>query len=148
MENNFTVLSHPYRMRETNSLGADVRIQQTRKAYFTRVEGIGEGEMRSSVRDRFSDWMASVEDTSLEDILTVCALLEPVEDSPYLTPEYILNAPRFGGILEEIRVAINFFMLARETSRLELLASSKPSETITEASTPATESSTPESTSP
>lgn len=165
-------------MRDPNTLGSDTRIQQERKAYFTREDtkrritelrsqvasgngsdeiqerlsallmGFSDPEPRSALRARFAEWMDTVEDTSLEDILTLCALLEPVGDSPHLTPEMLLNAPRFGGILEEIQVAINFFMFARETSRLELSGSSQPSETTTEAPTPAEETSTPESTSP
>jgi len=142
----FTILGRAYSMRDPKTFGAEVRIQQTRKAYFNRTEPIGETEMRSSVRQRFNDWAESIEDTYLEDIIIVCAMLEPIGDSPYLIPENLLAAQPWQ-IKEEVKEATNFFMSERDRSWKEYLVSKLPSETTTEVPTQMEESSIPESTS-
>ena len=149
MDDRFSILGHSYRMRDPNVFGADVRIQQTRKAYFNRSEGIGEGETRFSVRVRYDDWITEqVTDTSLDDVITVCAMMEPIGDAPYLTPEYLLAAPSIQ-LRVEIAPVISFFLVARDGAAEEWKKSNSPSTTTTEASIPPiAETSTPESTSP
>ena len=185
MDNQFSILGHDYRMRDPKVYGADVRIQQTRKAYFTRTEGgrfhdqlyqqvkdhtgrykdlealYDQGqhdlldeeisfrqEPKHIVRLRYEAWMAEqVEDTSLDDILTLCALLEPVGDAPVLIPEALLNAPT-AQIRQEIQAPLRFFFEARTASKPESKPSNLPSETTTEATVPTETISMPESTSP
>jgi hypothetical protein len=194
MEKTFTILGQAYGMLEPTTMGADVRIQQTRKAYFTRlrrrekIEAVcaangvmpvidgnscldeaasiralydaGQGEdspvhraaeqledrlaqpePRMTIRENYEDWLKSIEDTSLEGILTVCAVLKPMGGSTPLVPEALLNSPPWD-LGNEIVEASGFFWDARHQSEIAYRLSKAPLPTTTEATIPTETSST------
>ena len=166
-------------------MGADVRIQQTRKAYFMRQRRRGRieealnrcgvapvedmnhcldeqasiaaltlvdpeaaeqledklalPEPRFVIREAYAEWLTTLEDTSLDDILTVCAVLKPALNpdgslSRPLVPEYLLNSAPWG-LHREVTEVTGFFYTTRDTSALEyrkskVISRSTPAETI------------------
>lgn len=167
-------------MLDPLTMGADVRIQQTRKAYFTRLrrrekieaalsehgvtavqdrnfcldeaasiaaltavdpeaaelleDKLALPEPRFAVRDAYAEWLTTLEDTSLDDILTVCAVLKSGPNLPPLVPEYLLNSAPWD-LHREVTEVTGFFYTTRDTSAFEYRKSkvtslSTPAETI------------------